>query len=47
MQSAIELASKSHIENHGTIPHDDVMPSLVEVAHELRHGSEAQCCPCA
>jgi len=54
MQSAIELASNSHIQEHGQAPSEELMPSLVEVAHGIRlhtqdavaAGAEEQCCPC-
>lgn len=48
-QSALEIASMSHMAEHGVAPHEDLMPSFVEVAHEFRmsaqNGAE-QCCPC-
>jgi len=55
MQSAIELASNSHVDQHGSLPADEMMPSLVEVAHGIRlhtqdkvaAGEAEQCCPCS
>jgi len=54
MQSAIEMASNAHIDKHGQNPSDELMPSLVEVAHAIRlhtqdkvtAGEQEQCCPC-
>jgi len=45
MVAAVEVASAAHIQEHGAVP--EHMPALLEVAHEIRLGSESQCCPCA
>jgi len=50
MQSAMEIASAVHRHIHGSEVDQEQVPSMVEVAHELRlHdglGAESQCCPC-
>jgi len=53
MVNAIEIASSKHRESHGVDVHPDLMPSFVEVAHEVRLRSKLgaegglECCPCA
>jgi len=46
MAAAVEVASSAHLHAHGSLP--DALPSLLEVAHEVRHqaGAGEQCCPC-
>jgi len=50
MMSAVELASSSHLQQHGSLP-EDTLPALVEIAHEVRmhsqSGAEEKCCPCS
>jgi len=51
MASAMEIASAVHRHVHGTEVDSEVLPSMVEVAHEIRMqenlGEQNQCCPCA
>jgi len=55
MAAAVELASSTHLQEHGKLPQDAEMPALVEVAHEIRfhaentaeHENQNQCCPCS
>jgi len=50
MQSAMEIASAVHNHNTGSHPDPELLPSMVEVAHEIRMksslGEAEQCCPC-
>jgi len=47
----MEIASAVHRHVHGKEVDSESIPSLVEVAHEVRLqenlGEQAQCCPCA
>jgi len=47
MVAAVEMASSTHLQQHGAVPED--MPALIEVAHDIRLGDseQNQCCPCA
>jgi hypothetical protein len=47
MAAAIEMASSAHLDRHGSVP--EQMPSLIEVAHEIRlsDSEQNQCCPCS
>jgi len=50
MHSAMEIASAVHRHTHGVEVDHHSIPSMVEVAHEIRlHeslGNQEQCCPC-
>jgi len=49
MRFAMELASSAHVAQNGEHLHEDLTPSFVEVAHEMRmheaSGAQAHCCP--
>lgn len=51
MQSAIELASTHHRTKHGKDLEEEMMPAMVEIAHEFRlrsgESGQQQCCPCS
>jgi len=50
LSSAMEIASAVHVHVHGQEIDSESVPSMMEVAHEVRMqenlGQEAQCCPC-
>jgi len=50
MQSAMEIASATHHHITGSHPDPEMLPSMVEVAHQIRLqsslGEAEQCCPC-